>query len=171
MPMVVLVLAATVVSAALAIPLMIVKNRFFSRDIMLPITRENYLKQFGIFSIINQFIIWGVFMAVSILCMFIMAIKPPPELLAYLIVYSLMIQIWFFGLAFWALSFRSIGLTIFILYIVVLPTTLPIMAFDPKMLKLITWHPFIMLFGVCLAGVGLLLTWRGYRRWLIADFE
>lgn len=171
MPVVALVLAATLVSATLAIALMIVKNRFFSRDIMMPITRDNYLKQFGISSIINQFITWGVFMAVSILCMFIMAIKPGPELLAYIIFYSLMMQIWAFGVAFWSLSFRYIALTVFILYVTVLPSTFAIFAFDPKMPKLITWHPYIMLLGCCLAGVGLLLTWWGYRRWLVVDFD
>jgi hypothetical protein len=144
------------------------KNRSISHDLMMPVRRDAYLKQLGMSAAISQFIMWGAFIAAFIIWMFTASAKPSPELLAYVIVYSALIQIWMFGLAVWLLSFRSIVPTIMVASIALIPTLAPLAALDAQ---LPLWRPLIPLFGGLLAGIGLLLTRESYRRWLVADFD
>ena len=112
---------------------------------------------------------WAVIMAVSIIWMCAVTEKTSPDSLVYATTYSIMMQIWMFGLAAWILSFRSVFLTFLIMNIAVIFTAIPILAFQEKMPM--QWRPFILLFGGFLAAIGLLLTWWAYRRWLVADFN
>lgn len=170
-PVAMQVLMATIIPISFVLGLMNVKNRFLTFDLMMPVRRDAYLKQLGCSFAIIQFMIWGVMIAVSVLWMFSTAGKPVSGLLIYATAYSVMIQIWLFGLAIWTLSFRSFIMAYVIINMAIIFTGLatPLLAFDVQML--IQWRPLIMLFGVLLAGIGLLLTWRGYRRWLVADFD
>ncbi len=159
----------TLISAIITVMIPAAKNRHFSYDIMMPVRREIYLKQLGGYLAIRHVTIWGVMMAVSIFWMLIAAVKPSPGFLAYGIIYSIAIQIWMFGVTVWIFSFRKIIMTILIMYIAILPTATLILTFDAQIM--IQRRPLITLFVCCLAAIGLLLTWRGYRRWLVADLD
>ena len=82
-----------------------------------------------------------------------------------------MIQIWLFGFAIWVLSFRSINVTILIMFIAAILSATPINIMPINAQTMIQWRPLIMPLGGLLAAIGLLLTWWGYRRWLVADFN
>ena len=146
-----------------------VKSRFMARDLMMPVIRDAYLKQLGMSFATSHFILWGGFLTVSVLWIFTESTKPGPELLIFLISYSLMIQIWLFGLATWILSFRSINVTIPIMFITAILSAMPINLIPFNAQTMIQWRHFIMPLGCLLATTGLLLTWWGYRRWLVAD--
>jgi len=105
--------------------------------------------------------------AVSIVWVFTAASKPNPELLIYSVFYSLMIQIWLFGLAIWIFSFRSSIMSFIIMLIAFIFSVRNIPDLERQMV--FPWSSFIL--GALLACLGLLLTWRGYRRWLVADFN
>jgi len=105
--------------------------------------------------------------AVSIVWVFTAASKPNPELLIYSVFYSLMIQIWLFGLAIWIISFRSSIMPFIIMLIAVIFSVRNIPDLEGQMI--FPWSSFIL--GALLACLGLFLTWWGYRRWLVADFD
>lgn len=169
LPLPIEVFIATLIPAFVAIGFFNVKNRFIAQDLMMPVRRDSYLKELGMSFASSQFIVWAVIMAVSITWMCTATEKTSPDSLAYATTYSIMMQIWMFGLAAWILSFRSVYLTFIIMNIAVIFTATPILAFEEKILM--QWRSFILLFGGLLAAVGLLLTWWGYRRWLVADFN
>lgn len=139
---------------------------------MMPVRRDAYLKQLGMSFAFSHFILWGVFLIVSVLWMFTESAKPTPEFLIISISYSLMIQIWLFGLAIWTFSFRTISMTTYlIILIAAILSASPInfMTFEAQ--TMIRRLPFILLLGCLLETIGLLLTWWGYRRWLVADID
>ena len=79
-----------------------------------------------------------------------------------------MIQIWWFGMVIWISSFRSTIMN----FLVVIAAFFLVMftfmsAFKPQMM-IPRW---LLILGVLLAFLGLFLTWWGYRRWMVADFE
>lgn len=168
-PSAIRIFMATLIPVILICKTAIVKNSFLSRDLMMPVRRDAYLKQVGMLVAYRQFTMWGVIIAVSIVWMFTKTAKPSPEFLIYSISYSVIMQIWLFGLAVWILSFRSFIMTFLIMNIGVVLSAMPIMAFERQMM--IPWRPLIMLFGGLLAVIGLLLTWWGYRRWFVADYN
>jgi hypothetical protein len=148
-----------------------VKSRFMAQDLMMPVIRDAYLKQLVMSFATSQFILWGVFLTVSVLWIFSDPTELTPELLIFLISYSLMIQIWLFGLAIWVLSFRSDNITILIMLIAAMLSAMPINIMTFEAQRMIQWRSLIMPLGCLLEATGLLLTWWGYRRWRIADFD
>jgi hypothetical protein len=146
------------------------KKPFLSRDLVMPVKRDAYLKQLGMAAAESYLVDWGTCMAVLILLTFTAAVKLPSELLAYTIAFSALAQIWFFGLEVWLLSFRSIVLTSVTLIFAVVLTTAPLVVliapFSPT-----KWRLLALLMGGLLACFGLLLTWQAYRRWLVTDFD
>jgi hypothetical protein len=161
----------TFIPIIMSIRMAIVKNSLLSHDLIMPVRRGAYLKQVGMLVAYCQFTMWGVMMAVSIVWMFTQAVKPTPEILIYSVSYSLMIQIWLFGLAVLVLSLRSITLTFLIMNIAAIFSAFPInfMTFEAQ--TMFQWRHLIMPLGCLLEAIGLLLTWWGYRRWLVADFN
>jgi hypothetical protein len=141
----------------------------FFHELMMPVRRDCYLKQRGMAVAFSQFIMWGASMISIILWIFISNKELHFELLAYLIAYSALIQPWMFGLAVWLTSFRSVALTIMIASIALSPTLAPIAALDAQLP--VQWRPLILLIGSIFACLGLMLAWRAYRRWLVADFD
>ena len=166
-------LSATMIFGTTLLPICVIskleiyKIRFFPHDLMMPVRRDAYLKQVGMSLLSSHFILWGVFLVVSVLWTFIDPVKPAPEFLIFLIFYSLIIQIWLFGLAVCIISFRSGSITILIMAFVSTLSAMPInmMAFKAQRI------PIILMSGGLLAVIGLLLTWWSYRRWLAADFD
>jgi hypothetical protein len=146
-----------------------VKSRFMAQDLMMPVIRDAYLKQVGISFATSHFILWGGFLTVSVLWIFTESTKPSPELLIFFISYSLMIQIWLFGFAIWVLSFRSINVTILIMFIAAILSAMPISVMPFTAQAMIQWRHFIMPLGCLLGAIGLLLAWWGYRRWVVVD--
>ena len=145
------------------------KTRFMAQDLMMPVRRDAYLKQVGMSFATSQFIQWGAFLFVTVLLMFPSAAKPTPEFLIISISYSLMIQIGLFGLAIWISSLRSTIMN-FLFPIVTFLSVMFIMAmsgFNAQMT--VPWWSLIM--GALFACLGLLLAWRGYRLWMVADFD
>ena len=139
-----------------------------AQDLMMPVRRDAYLKQVGMSFATSQFIQWGVFLTVTVLLMFTSDAKPTPEFLIISISYSVMIQIWLFGLAVWISSFSSTIMNFLVFITVFFLVMFTFMsAFKPQMM--IPWWPLIL--GALLACLGLLLTWWGYRRWLVADLN
>ena len=140
------------------------KSRFMAQDLMMPVRRDSYLKELGSSIAFSQFTAWALAVAVSIAWVFIAAVKSNPEFYIYSITYSVMIQIWLFGLAVWIFSSRITPL------ILLFATVIPVQFMSALEVQMpIPRWPLIL--GVILACLGLLLTWRGYRRWLVADFE
>ena len=80
-----------------------------------------------------------------------------------------MIQIWLFGFAIWVLSFRSINVTILIMFIAAILSAMPISVMPFTAQAMIQWRHFIMPLGCLLGAIGLLLAWWGYRRWVVVD--
>lgn len=160
---------------AISLPIMLVieqfteKSRFMAQDFMMPVRRDSYLKELGISLALRQFFAWAVIIAVSVVWMFSTATKPNPEYLIYSIPYSVMMQIWLFGLAVWIISCRSFIKSKFIIIIAAIfsMTMRNMQAFDAQ--RMFPWWSLIL--GALLACLGLLLTWWGYRRWLVADLE
>jgi len=151
-----------------AIALAITKKKgFLSNELMMPVRRDAYLKQVGMLFANIQFTSWGVMIAVFIVDISTKAVKPGPELLIYSIVYSVMIQILSFGLAVWILSFRSYIMPFIILFIAFFFSLRNMSALEGQVM--FPWGSLIL--GALLACLGLLLTWWGYRRWLVADFD
>ncbi len=142
------------------------KRRFMAQDIMMPVSRDSYLKELGISFAFIQFIAWTLAIAVSIVWIFIVSAKPNPEFFIYSITYSFMMQIWMFGLAIWIYSSRITPLYLILIIITWLSVEY-MKALDVQMV--VPWKPLIL--GVLLALLGLLLTWRGYRRWMVKDFD
>jgi hypothetical protein len=146
------------------------KKPFLSRDLLMPVKRDAYLRQLGMATVESYLVDRGACMAVLILLTFTTAVKLPPELLAYIIAFYALSQIWFFGLEVWLLSFRSTGLAYVILSFAVFPTIAPLVVllapFTPT-----KWRLLALLMGGLLACFGMLLTWRAYRRWLVTDFD
>ena len=140
-----------------------------AQDLMMPVIRDAYLKQVGISFATSHFILWGGFLTVSVLWIFTEYTKPSPELLIFFISYSLMIQIWLFGFAIWVLSFRSINVTILIMFIAAILSAMPISVMPFTAQAMIQWRHFIMPLGCLLGAIGLLLAWWGYRRWVVVD--
>ena len=163
------IFVATLIPVILICKTAIVKNSFLSRDLMMPVRRDAYLKQVGMLVAYSQLTMWGVIIAISIVWIFTKTAKPSPEFLIYSISYSVMMQIWLFGLAVWILSFRSFIMTFLIMNIAVVFSAMPIMAFEAQMMN--PWRPLILLLGGLLTVIGLLLTWWGYRRWIVADLK
>lgn len=145
------------------------KRSFLSRELMMPVRRDAYLRQTGMLLACRQFIWWGVLIAVSIAWMFTKAVNPAPEFLIYSVSYSLMTQIWFFGLTVFFSSFRSSVMSLTIMLIALIFSAMNVTALGGQVM--ILWRPFIMIFGGQLAVTGLLLAWWGYSRWLAADFD
>lgn len=144
------------------------KSRFMALDLMMPVRRDAYLKQVGMSFATSHFIQWGVYMTVTVLLMFTSVARPTPEFLIISISYSLMIQIGLFGLVIWIRSFRSTLMNFLVLIAALILVMLTFMsAFKPQMM--IPRWPLIL--GALLACLGLLLTWWGYRRWMVADFD
>ena len=151
-----------------AITLAITKKKWFlSHELMMPVRRDAYLKQVGMLFASIQFTSWGVMIAVFIVDISTKALKPGPELLIYSIVYSVMIQILSFGLAVWILSFRSYIMPFVILFIAFFFSLRNMSALEGQVM--FPWGSLIL--GALLACLGLLLTWWGYRRWLVVDFN
>ena len=160
---------ATIMPVLFNSKVVVYKKRFLSHDLMMPVSRDAYLKQVGMFIASRLFVIWGVYTAVTVLfSMFVLTLKPTLESLIYSISYSLMIQIWLFGLAIWNSSIRSTSISI-VTFIAAILLAFPVFIFDSQVL--ISWWPLVILFGGQLAVIGLLLAWWGYRRWLVADLN
>jgi hypothetical protein len=155
--------AATMMPVFLIIKQLIVKGSFMAQDLMMPVRRDAYLKQVGMSFAVSQFILWGVFFIV--LWIFTPVAKPTPEFLIISISYSLMIQIWLFGLGVWISSLRSIPMN-FLFFIAVIASSIPITHFDVQMMT--PWWPLLL--GDLLVCLGLFFTYLGYRRWMVADF-
>jgi hypothetical protein len=159
---------ATIIPIILVIiKLAFAEKRFLSRELMMPVRRDSYLKQVGMLFANILFTSWGVMIAVSIVDISTKAAKPGLEFLIYSVSYSLMIQIWLFGLAIWIISFRSSIMPFIIMFIAFIFSVRNIPALEGQVM--FPWSSFIL--GALLACLGLLLTWRGYRRWLVADFD
>ncbi len=144
------------------------KSRFMAQDLMMPVRRDAYLKQVGMSFATSQFIQWGVYMTVTVLLMFTSVAKTIPEFLIISISYSVMIHVGLFGLAIWTSSFRSTLMNFLFLisaFFLVIFTFMS--AFKPQM----TVPRWPLVLGALLVCLGLLLTWWGYRRWLVADFD
>jgi hypothetical protein len=101
--------------------------------------------------------------------MFTRAAKPGTEFIIYSVSYSLMMQIWFFGLAVWLSSFRSVIITFIIMISAVIFLGINIAALNGK--TMIPLRHLIMPLGCLLEILGLMLAWWGYRRWLARDFD
>jgi hypothetical protein len=145
------------------------KIRFIAQDLMMPVRRDSYLKELGISIAFTQFIAWAMAIAASIVWIFIAAAKPNPDFFIYSITYSLMIQIWGFGVFVWVCSSRiTLGLLIFFIA-AVLPLYFMLPFNANAQIMIIPRWPLIP--GAILACLGLLLTWRGYRSLLVADFD
>jgi len=106
----------------------------------------------------------------AFLLMFTVAREIHPELLTNATAFTALAHIWLFGLAVWLLRFRSIVLILMVFSFAFIPTMAPLVFLEAP-LPFTQWQPFIALYGGLLAGIGLLLTWRAYRRWLVADFD
>jgi hypothetical protein len=161
---------ASVISAGAVSGIMFEKNRSFSHELMMPVSRDAYLKQLGMSAAVNQLFLWGAAIASIILWMFTAAGEPHPELLVYVIAFSALVQIWIFGLAVRLLRFQSIGLIILVSVIALISTMIPLVALEAAPSP-IQWRPFLLIIGGLFACLGLLLTWRAYRRWSVADFD
>jgi hypothetical protein len=142
-----------------------VKSHFMAQQLMMPVSRDAYLKQVGMCFATRQLAQWGVIMDVTVLWMLASVAKPTPEFLIISISYSAIMQIWLFGLSFWISSFNStiMNFVVFNLGIVLL-MAIPVSSAQ------ITF-PWSHILAALLACLGLLLTWWGYRRWLVADLE
>jgi hypothetical protein len=159
---------ATMIPITMAIALAIAKKDYLSHELMMPVRRDAYLKQVGMLFANIQFTWWGMMIAVSIVDISTKAVKPGPELLIYSFFYSLMIQVLLFGLAIWIFSFRSINIVtplIMLIAFIFSVRNIP----DLERQVMFPWWSLIL--GALLACLGLLLTWWGYRRWLVADFN
>jgi hypothetical protein len=167
--------SAIIMYVATFIPILMVnkqlkaKQGFFSRELMLPVRRDAYLKQVGMLCAYRLFIFWGVMIIVSTVFLFIKTEKPDHEFIIYSISCSLMMQIWFFGLAVWLSSFRSSIISSLIVFIALIFSFISIHALEGKIM--ISWQQFVMPMGCFLEAIGLLLAWWGYRRWLASDFD
>lgn len=168
-PPAIIITMATIMPILLANKLLKAKNSFFSRELMMPVRRDAYLKQTGMLFASRQFTGWWVIIALSVVWMFTRTAKPDPEFLIYSVSYSLMMQIWFFGLTVWLSSFRSSIMSFMIGIIAVIFAGINITALEGKIM--IQWRHLIMPFGCLLEILGLLLAWWGYRRWLARDFD
>lgn len=141
------------------------KIRFIANDLMMPVRRDSYLKELGISIAFSQFIAWVLSIAASIVWISIAAEKPNPGFYIYSITFSLMIQIWGFGVFVWLCSSRK---TILIFLIAVITPIYFMSAFNVQIMINPRW-PLIP--GAIFACLGLLLTWRGYRSLLVAEFN
>jgi hypothetical protein len=160
---------ATFIPILLPNKLLKAKNSFFSRELMMPVERDAYLKQNGMLFACRQFTGWWVMIVVSVAWMFTSGSKPGSEFIIYSVSYSLMMQIWFFGLAVWLSSFRSVIISFIIGISAVIFLGMNIAALNGK--TMIQWRHLIMPFGCFLEILGLILAWQGYRRWLARDFD
>ena len=135
----------------------------------MPVRRNAYLKQVGMSFAANQFIQWGAFITVTILLMFLSDAKPTPEFIIISISYSLMMQIWFFGLAIWVSSIGSTAMNFLYFFAAyfMLMVIMIISGFNAQIT--VPWSSLIV--AASFAVLGLLLTWWGYRRWMVADLD
>jgi hypothetical protein len=146
------------------------KFRWFPHELMMPVSRKAYLRQQGTAAAIAQFQVWIAMSAASILWILTAAKEPRPVLLADAMAFSALSQIWLFGLTVWIIRFRSRVLSIVGLFIGLYSTMMPMMMLDAPV-PLDQWRLILPSIGVLLAILGLLLTWRAYRRWLVTDID
>ena len=145
------------------------KVRSLSRDLLMPVRRDAFLRQLGTAAAIGQFQVWTAVVIANILLMLTVTQEPHPLLLAHAIAFSALSQIWMFGLTVWIMRYRSLVLNVVGMMFALYSTMMPMIVLDGPPLK--EWQPILLPIGAILAIFGLLLTWSAYRRWLVADLD
>ena len=143
-----------------------------SRESLLCVDRPTYLKQVGAAVAISQLQTW-LFSSVGILGLsWLTTGEAFSSRVAFPLLFSALLQPWFFGVAVWCLRLRS-PIPFLVAYAVFVPATvfpvISMMAFAPAT----SGRPVVLalLVAAILAIFGLLLTWHAYRRWLVIDFD
>jgi hypothetical protein len=147
-------------------------RRRLSHEFMMPVSRNDHLTERGMAAAIGQLQVWACVVAATILLMATTtaARAPSPSLLADVIGFSALSQLWMFGIVVWFLQYRSIGLSLLGLQIAIFSLVIPMLLLESP-LPLYEWQSFLPAIGAVFAALGLLLTWRAYRRWLVTDLD
>jgi hypothetical protein len=139
------------------------------RESLLCVDRPTYLKQVGMAAMLNQFQLW-LGMVVLLLVWWQWAASELPAIrIAYTLAFSALLQPALFGVCVWILRLRS-RMLVAIVAMVVFQVAVFSAVFAGQM-DIVSKGAVVLLVAAIFAVLGLVLTWDGYRRWLVTDFD
>ena len=151
----------------------IAHGRMLAYESLRPVDRSSYVRETGMSLLSCHLRIWGVIG--SVLILWLLATQQPysPLVLANAALISAAAQLCTFGGAMWAARLGPQGIMVFgfigalllgaVMSSVLLFSNQWAIMFPPVLVTILA--------AAILAGLGLLLTWTAYRRWLTADFH
>ncbi|MEN6407121.1 MAG: hypothetical protein ABFC77_11695 [Thermoguttaceae bacterium] len=138
-------------------------------EMLLPVSRRDYVKQVAMAAAVQQFQLWLYSGVVLVACFLFFVQKPSVSLIVAGWFISALAQIWMFGLAAWFFQYRSPRLVIWGMLLASYPLIVPMrMYFTPEP-GMVAYRPILLALIGLLTLLGVLLTWWAYRRWLVAD--
>ncbi len=174
MPMLVsnsLAMLPTILASTQSIGWLTLRMRTVDSELMLPVSRRAYVRQWSAAMAIGHFQLWGAICASTIAWWLLAApITPPWTYLASVAAVALLAQIGLFGVISFAwiiTGIRLLQMSAFIACIFAL-TLLVINGCDDIHAQL---KPTTLPSALVAAALGLLLSYLGYRRRLVADFD
>lgn len=146
------------------------RQPMLARELLLPATRRDYVRQLGLAAALIHFRLGGGMVA-AVALWWLLNVREPLQigLIVRVLFFIAVTQVLIFGLLVWLASIRSrvLAIVAFIVAFMGLELIGSLYLTAPGPLP----EPLPLLAGAILAASGLLFIWKGYRRWLAADFD
>ena len=145
---------------------LVMRTRTLARELMLPVERGAYLRQFGLAVALKCFQAWIVTLIVAAVSLLLVLRYPlPPGVAASFLALSASVQVC--GLGLLVLLAKSVPAWLALLRGALIPLLMLIL--DAR--NLFEWQYTAWAISASLLLLGLLLTCLAYRRWLVADID
>ncbi|MBN1909501.1 MAG: hypothetical protein JW818_07175 [Pirellulales bacterium] len=147
------------------------RRPLMGRELLLPVTRRDYVRQLGGAALVNFLQIWVTVTVTMVVWWLLNRWRAPLEsgVIIHLLFYSVVVQVLAFGLVVWATSLRSRVSAYATLIVAIAGSQFVGMVclMSPQDLP----EYALPLIGATLAVIGLVFLWHGHHRWLAADFD
>ena len=156
------------------VPMVQYAKRKFGRDLLMPVDRAAFVRQFGTAAALDQIQFWAR-MSVGLILWWLWAAPDqlPPVVMVNLLACSALCQVGLFGLGIWGVWFaQRYGLQVVIMPLAIAGgLSVPIVMITMDQTLPDWWVSTLPVAAGLFALCGVLIAWAGYRRWLVTDLD